>query len=289
MNENNDLQLEIQQEEDKNAKLQVRTKASLVAEFKNIDGVTDNDKLVKLLELYRKFESTRDTFNVDSNIDAIDKAIATLNSQLNAIITSVNQHERTLNEKYVEGFGEQLLELKSDIEQEEILQAKIIKLEKSNEDLLDNKEKNEIQINELNEKIVMLEQENNKYIALNTEIVARENNYINQIHEKDNLLTQKELELRDLESESSRKIEMLESEHSKEFVKMKESYEKQLQELQVNLEQANKQHADSIAKADKEKSILETKVSNLEENIEGLKAEKDVLNADMKERTCKIK
>ena len=98
MNENNNLEQEIQQE-DKNAKLQVRTKASLVSEFKNIEGVTDNDKLVKLLELYRKFESTQDKFNVDNNLDVIDKAIATLNSQLNAIVTSVNQYERSLNER----------------------------------------------------------------------------------------------------------------------------------------------------------------------------------------------
>ena len=63
MSENNNLEQEIQQqEEDKNAKLQVRTKASLVNEFKSIEGTTDNDKLVKLLELYRRFESTRDKF-----------------------------------------------------------------------------------------------------------------------------------------------------------------------------------------------------------------------------------
>ena len=54
MVENNNLEQEIQQEEDKNAKLQVRTKASLVNEFKSIEGTTDNDKLVKLLELYRR-------------------------------------------------------------------------------------------------------------------------------------------------------------------------------------------------------------------------------------------
>ena len=54
MSENNNLEQEIQQqEEDKNAKLQVRTKASLVSEFKSIEGVTDNDKLVKLLENLR--------------------------------------------------------------------------------------------------------------------------------------------------------------------------------------------------------------------------------------------
>ena len=144
MSENNNLEQEIQQqEEDKNAKLQVRTKASLVSEFKSIEGVTDNDKLVKLLELYRKFESTQDKFNVDGNLDVIDKAIATLNSQLSAIVTSVNQYERSLSEKYITGFGEQLLELKTDIEQEEILQSKIIKLERENEELLSNSSKNE--------------------------------------------------------------------------------------------------------------------------------------------------
>ena len=302
MSENNNLEQEIQQqEEDKNAKLQVRTKASLVSEFKSIEGVTDNDKLVKLLELYRKFESTQDKFNVDGNLDVIDKAIATLNSQLNAIVTCVNQYERSLSEKYITGFGEQLVELKADIEQEEILQSKIITLQKENEELLANSVENETTINALNEKITMLEAENNKYIAINTEVVNKENNYINQLREKDNTITEKELELRDLKAEHNTKISELEGgfkkqlgelqdklelankEHLKQIKEIESKHKEEVNKLQEELEEANKNHAKNIAEIDKEKSVLETKVVNLEDNIDTLKAEKEALNTNIKE------
>ena len=302
MSENNNLEQEIQQqEEDKNAKLQVRTKASLVNEFKSIEGTTDNDKLVKLLELYRRFESTRDKFNVDNNLDTIDKAIATLNSQLSAIVTSVNQYERSLNERYVEGFGEQLLELKTDIEQEEILQSKIIKLEKENEELLANSSKNETLISELNEKITELEGENNKYIALNLEVVNKENNYINKLHDKDNTIAEKELEIRDIKAEADAKITALEDnfkeqlgelqdkleetnkEHIKQFDEVNNKHKEEINKLQEELEEANKKHIKEIAEIDKDKSILQTKIDSLENSVDTLKAEKEALNTNIKE------
>lgn len=301
MVENNNLEQEIQQEEDKNAKLQVRTKASLVNEFKSIEGTTDNDKLVKLLELYRRFESTRDKFNVDNNLDTIDKAIATLNSQLSAIVTSVNQYERSLSEKYITGFGEQLLELKTDIEQEEILQSKIIKLEKENEELLANSSKNETLISELNEKITELEGENNKYIALNLEVVNKENNYINKLHDKDNTIAEKELEIRDIKAEADAKITALEEnfkeqlgelqdklelankEHFKQIKEIESKHKEEVNKLQEDIEEANKKYAKELADMDKEKSVLETKVANLEDNIDSLKTEKEALNTNIKE------
>ena len=92
--------------EDKNATLQVRTKEGLRDTFKSIDGATDNDKLIKLLDLYKKFQATQDKFSIDTNLDVIDKAFNTLKSQLGAIATSVNQYERTMNEKYVVGVAD---------------------------------------------------------------------------------------------------------------------------------------------------------------------------------------
>ena len=289
MSENNNLEQEIQQqEEDKNAKLQVRTKASLVNEFKSIEGTTDNDKLVKLLELYRRFESTRDKFNVDNNLDTIDKAIATLNSQLSAIVTSVNQYERSLNERYVEGFGEQLLELKTDIEKE-------------NEELLANSSKNETLISELNEKITELEGENNKYIALNLEVVNKENNYINKLHDKDNTIAEKELEIRDIKAEADAKITALEDnfkeqlgelqdkleetnkEHIKQFDEVNNKHKEEINKLQEELEEANKKHIKEIAEIDKDKSILQTKIDSLENSVDTLKSEKEALNTNIKE------
>lgn len=240
--------------------------------FKEVMEGTDSEKLRKLIQAYEKQKATEDSFTLTKEITYIQKAVDTIVSNLNAINRNVNQQEIMLREKYVEGFGSELKEIESRLEAEEILQARIVNLENINENLLADKEKNETKIDELNEKIEGLEEDNSKYVALNTEIVARENSYINQMREKDTLLTQKELELRDLETENNKKL-----------IELEENYKKQLQELQAELEQTNKQHIDSMAEASKEKAVLETKVSNLQENIEDLKAEKDTLNANLKE------
>lgn len=240
--------------------------------FKEVMEGTDSEKLRKLIQAYEKQKATEDSFTLTKEITYIQKAVDTIVSNLNAINRNVNQQEIMLREKYVEGFGSELKEIESRLEAEEILQARIVNLENINENLLADKEKNETKIDELNEKIEGLEEDNSKYVALNTEIVAKENSYINQMREKDTLLTQKELELRDLETENNKKL-----------IELEENYKKQLQELQAELEQTNKQHIDSMAEASKEKAVLETKVSNLQENIEDLKAEKDTLNANLKE------
>ena len=240
--------------------------------FKEEMEGTDSEKLRKLIEAYQKQKATEDSFSLNKEMVYIQKAVDTIVSNLNAINRNVNEHEIYLQEKYTEGFGEELREIESRLVGEEVLQARIVNLENSNQSLLTDKEKSEIKISELNEKIATLEEDNSKYIALNSEIVNKENNYINQIHEKDALITEKELQIRDLEAESSKKIAELE-----------EDYKKQLQKLQANLEQVNKKYASSIAEADKEKSIMETKIVSLEGNIQDLKSEKDTLNTTLKE------
>lgn len=252
--------------------ISARVFASDKKKFKEEMEGTDSEKLRKLIEVYEKHKESEDSFDLNKEMVYIQKAVDTIVSNLNAINRNINQHETYLQEKYVEGFGEELKEIESRLIGEEVLQARIISLEKSNEDLLAVKEKSEAQISELNEKIATLEEDNNKYIALNLEIVNKENNYINQLHEKDALITEKELQIRDLEAESSKKIAELE-----------EDYKKQLQKLQANLEQVNKKYASSIAEADKEKSIMETKIVSLEGNIQDLKSEKDTLNTTLKE------
>jgi chromosome segregation ATPase len=233
---------------------------------------TDSEKLRKLIEAYEKQKENEDSFTLTKEITYIQRAVDTIVSNLNAINRNVNEQEVYLREKYVEGFGEQLKEIESRLTGEEILQARITNLENINQNLISDKEKNEVKIDELNEKIEGLEEENTKYVALNTEIVSRENNYISQLHEKDNALAEKELQLRDLKSENIKKIAELE-----------ESYKVKLQELQNELEQTNKKYVNSIAEANKEKSVMETKIDSLQENVEGLKLEKDVLNATLKE------
>lgn len=240
--------------------------------FKEEMSGTDSEKLRKLIEIYEKHKENEDNFDLNKEMSYVQKAVDTIVSNLNAINRNINQHEIYLQEKYVDGFGEQLREIESRLAEEEVLQARIINLENSNQSLLTDKEKNEIKISELNEKIATLEEDNSKYIALNSEIVNKENNYINQLHEKDALLTQKELQIRDLQTESNKKIAELE-----------EDFKKQLQELQNELEQVNKKYSDDIAEASREKSVMETKIVSLEGNIQDLKSEKDTLNTTLKE------
>lgn len=261
-NNNNNVNEEVEQIEITKANAVVPISARVFASdkkvFKEEMTGTDSEKLRKLIEVYEKHKESEDNFDLNKEMSYIQKAVDTIVSNLNAINRNINQHETYLQEKYVEGFGEQLRDIESRLETEEILQARIVNLENANQSLLTDKEKNEIKINELDKKIVMLEQENNKYIALNSEIVNKENNYINQ--------------LRDLETENNKKL-----------IELEESYKAKLQELQNKLEQANKKYSDDIAEADKEKSVMETKIDSLQENIEGLKTEKDNLNTDMKE------
>lgn len=240
--------------------------------FKEVMEGTDSEKLRKLIQAYEKQKENEDSFSLNKEMTYIQRAVDTIVSNINAIHRNVNQQEIMLRERYVDGFGEELREIESRLTEEEVLQARIINLESSNESLLSIKEKSEAQISQLSEKIATLEEENNKYIALNLEIVNKENNYINQLHEKDNMLAEKELQLRDLQAEYDKKLEQLE-----------ENYKKQLQELQAELEQANKKYASSIAEADKEKSVMETKIVSLEGNIQDLKSEKDTLNTTLKE------
>lgn len=275
-NNNNNVNEEVEQIEITKTNTVVPISARVFASDKKIfkeemEG-TDSEKLRKLIEVYEKHKESEDNFDLNKEMSYIQKAVDTIISNLNSITRNVNQRETTLREKYVDGFGEQLREIESRLIEEEVLQARIVNLEKYNEDLLSIKEKSEAQISQLSEKIATLEEDNSKYIALNSEIVSRENSYINQLHEKDTLLAEKELQLRDLETENNKKL-----------IELEESYKAKLQELQANLEQANKKYSDDMAEASKEKAILETKVNSLQENIEDLKTEKGVLNANLKE------
>ena len=59
---------EVNIDQDKPTTLSVRTKESLKIAFKEINGNTDNDKLIKLLELHEEFQRTEDKFTIGTNL-----------------------------------------------------------------------------------------------------------------------------------------------------------------------------------------------------------------------------
>ena len=256
--------------EDKNATLQVRTKESLRDTFKSIDGATDNDKLIKLLDLYKKFQATQDKFSIDTNLDVIDKAFKTLKSQRGAIATSVNQYERTMNEKYVVGVADEMKLLKEQIESEEVLNAKIINLEKDLELLQKRYEEQEKIMLSSKEKIEGLEVDNKNYIALNSQLVSKENDYINQLREKDSVINSKDVEINKLVNDYESKLKSLE-----------EQYKAKIEQLEKDNKATVKDFESKLIESDKEKAVLESKIESLTNNVTSLNTENKELKANI--------
>lgn len=269
MENKDNLNENIELMKDKNTNLSLRTKESLKAEFKSIEGVTDNDKLVKLLELYRKFQSTQSNFSIDANLNVIEKAFDTIKSQVKAISSSVNQHEITLNETYVEGIADEMKLLKEQIQKEDVLNLKIEKLEKEL-DILNKKceEKDELFI-ENQEKIKKLGDFNNKYLALNNELVNKENNYINQLREKDNIISSKDTKINEIKNE----------------------YESKLRSLEQEKESSIKEHESKVVELDKENAVLKANIKNAEGKNKELENRVKLINTESKNKIeeCKIK
>lgn len=261
---------QIEQIEDKNTNLSMRTKEILKTEFKAIEGSTDNDKLVRLLELYRKFQATQDKFNIDTNLDVIEKAFGTITSQLNAISSSVNQYERTLNENYIVNVADEMKLLKEQIENEEVLNARIISLEKELELLNKRYEDKENIVFQSKEKIERLEADNKELINKNSDFVHKENDYINQLREKDNEINSKGLEINKLTNDYENKLKSLE-----------EQYKAKIEQLENTNKATVKEFENKLTEADKEKAVLESKIESLMSVETNLNAENKELKASI--------
>lgn len=265
--------------EDKNATLTVRTKESLRQAFKSVQANTDNDKLVKLLELYEKYQATQDKFSIDSNLDMIDKAFGTITNQLKAITSSVNQYERTLTENYIVDVADEMKILKEQIENEEILRATIIGLEKDLELLNKRYQDKEQIVFQSIDKIKEIEADNKKYIALNSELVSKENDYINQLRVKDSEINSKILEISYLVNDYEDKIKSLEGQYKANIEQLEIDNKAKLEDLENTNKNTIKELENKLIEADKEKAILETKINSLETNVKDLGTQ----NTELKE------
>lgn len=289
--ENEDIDLS----KDKNTTLSMRTKESLKSTFKAIEGQTDNDKLVYLLELYEKFANTRDNFNIDNNLDIIEKACNTLKSQIVAISSAVNQQEKHLHEKYIEGVANEMKILKGQIEQEELLNTEIINLKVELEQIKINKskeiellqesfEEKEIIILEYKNKIEVLEHENKDLINNNSIIVSKENDYINKLREKDVEINAKELELNKLKHGYENNLNSLENKYKEEIKILEKERQSNEKKFEVNIKDLEKSNAVYESKI----NSLETHVTNLSDENKQLKIDMEKIRKDAKEEVYKI-
>ena len=224
--------------------------------FNELPGATNEEKYLALLEAYEKQKAKDKRIDVAEYKESISKSFSNIERQLEAMESSVMEYQDELEDVYINKFGIMLEELKSNIENEEILKARIISLEN---DLAKANELTATQsdaIVQLTEKATDLEAKNMEYIALNTSLVANENNYINQLREKDALINSKELEISDAKKVHHEKMEQLE-----------EEYRLQLKELTDNHETVINEYKNKIVVADREKAVLETSVKSLNESL----------------------
>ncbi|MEG0022350.1 MAG: hypothetical protein RR745_05750 [Bacilli bacterium] len=256
--------------EDKSTNLSMRTKESLKNEFKGVDGVTDNDKMARLLELHRKFQASQDKFNVDSHKDLMGKSYRAIQSHIDSITNAMNEYEKSLNKEYIEDVADEMTILKRQIESEEVLNARIINLEKELELLNKRYEEKDMMVLSSKEKIEGLEASNKELINKNSDFVHKENDYVNQLREKDNEINSKGLEINKLTNDYENKLKSLEVE-----------YKAKIEQLEIDNKLTVKEFENKLVEVDKEKAVLENKITSLETNVTNASAENKELKASI--------
>ena len=213
-----------------------------------------NKQILELMGLQARLGNRVNSFNIDNNLDIISQAMHTINTQLSAIETYANQYERTLYEKYVEGFEDELANVKNAKEDE--LLAKIDELEKLNKELLikSNSYINSIEL--LEARLSKVENENRKYIE----------------------------ELKEKESE----IANLNDYHQINVDSIKRGYKGHLAKLREGLENSEKNYNDQISDLNRDKEILQVKISNLQDFVKELQLDKESLKNEVSKAQDKV-
>lgn len=293
-------------DEDKPTSLSLRTKESIKNAFKEVEGNTDNEKLMKLLELHEEFQKTEDKFNVGTNLNVIDKSFNVIKSQINAIVTAINQFDREMDEKYTVNIACKMKELKDEIVNEDILKAKIIESDKEKEilnaQLREEQEKND----DYKSKIIELESENKTLVTKNSDLVHSENKMINQLREKDNEINLQNIEIdklksfhtttvNNLEMEYKEKLKGVESDAKLREEKMTQKSEVEKKELKEEIERLKELNVQQwktmssekekikaeleseITDLEKDKIVIETERTNLQKNLDVISKENEEL------------
>lgn len=246
--------------------------------FNQLPGTTNEEKYLNLLEAFNKQKTKDKRINIAGYKESILKSFANIENQLQAVESSVMEYQEELEDTYVNEFGIALDDLKSSIEDEELLKAKIVNLEKELEKANELTEKQSSAIVELTEKANDLEAKNTEYVALNTSLVNKENDYINQLREKDSTINSKDLEI-----SNNKKL------YDDEVTELKEEHKTKVQELKDKYETEINDYRNKISTIDKEKAVLENSVKSLNTSLSNSNDEIHELKEEIKKITKETK
>lgn len=238
---------------DRRAKLQLWTTEKYKEEFKSFEGATDNEKLINILEIANKYKDKVDSFSIKNDIDVIERAFKSISIKFANIQDTVNIYEEDL----VKSNMEQLIEIKDSILKEEILNAKIIQIEKERDTFEERLKKEESMLISCQNRVKELEESNRSLTQKNSDLVHSESNCIKLIAEKD-----KELEKNNKKNE--KEIIDLNNKHKIDL----EAKDKKINELELDIKSKEKQHEKEIVKLDKEKLKISGEVDKYKELLE---------------------
>ena len=268
---------ELEETIDKETSLSLRTKESLKVEFKSIDGKTDNEKLIKLLQLHRKFQEKQDIFNIDSYMESIDKSLENIHTQFQAVTKAVNEEHENMINTYIIGTADEMRLLKSQIENEAVISAKTINLEKEIELLQKRFEEREKVVHSYKEKVLNLESQRNDLLLKNSNLVQKESNYINELRKKDIIINSKDNEINKLDSSYQKQLKII-----------KEQYELQIENIKIDNNTVVKNINENLISVDKQKAILENNISYLEKENNKLMSNMEAIRKESKEDIKKL-
>lgn len=282
MSENieNNIENEIseQMEIDRRAKLQLWTTEKYKEEFKSFEGSTDNEKLINILEIANKYKDKVDSFSIKNDVDVIERAFKSISMKFANIQDTVNMYEEDL----VKSNMEQLIEIKNSIIKEEILNSKIIQIEKERDTFEERLKKEESMLISCQNRVKELEESNRSLTQKNSDLVHSESN-------NTKLLREKEVEINKIHQENEKSLKELNSRHVNEL----KAKEEEVKKIKDELQNQEKQHKDKIIELDKEKielsghidkykDLLEVSNKNLENNKIELEEVRAKHQADIK-------
>ena len=251
-----------QMEIDRRAKLQLWTTEKYKEEFKSFEGATDNEKLINILEIANKYKDKVDSFSIKNDIDVIERAFKSISMKFANIQDTVNMYEEDL----VKSNMEQLIEIKNSIIKEEILNSKIIQIEKERDTFEERLKKEESMLISCQNRVKELEESNRSLTQKNSDLVHEESN-------NTKLLRQKEIEINNINQQNEKSLQELNLRHTNEL----KAKEEEVKKIKDELQNQEKQHKDKIIELDKEKielsgqidkykGLLEVSNKNLENN-----------------------
>lgn len=242
-----------QMEMDRRAKLQVWTTEKQRQIFKSFEGKTDQERLENILGIATKFKDRVDNFSIKNDIDSIERSFTSIKMKLQNIQDSVNMYEEDL----VKSNMNQLIELKDSIIQEEILNARIIQIEKERDTFEERLKKEESMLISCQNRVKELEESNRSLTQKNSDLVHAESN-------NTKLLREKEVEINKINQENEKSLKELNSKHDDKL----KAKEEEIKGIKDKLKNQEKQHEEEIVKLDKEKIKLTGTIDKYKELLE---------------------